>query len=180
MTTITLHEGVPGHYFQTSLAQEQEGLPAFRRFDFTNAYGEGWALYAESLGPELEVFDDPWSYYGHLTYAILRANRLVIDTGLHAFGWTVDQGVEWMMAHSSMTRDQAAAEVERYVAYPGQALSYKIGELKIRELRTRAQSRLGSAFDLKAFHDQILLGGSMPLGILEQKVDRWISAMQRK
>ena len=180
VTTITLHEGVPGHYFQTSLAQEQEGLPAFRRFDFTNAYGEGWALYAESLGAELQVFDDPWSHYGHLTYAILRANRLVIDTGLHAFGWTVDQGVKWMMAHSSMTRDQAAAEVERYVAYPGQALSYTIGELKIRELRARAESRLGPAFDLKAFHDQILLGGSMPLGILEQKVDRWISATQRR
>jgi len=174
--TIMLHEGLPGHHFQTSIAQEQPGLPAFRRFDFTNAYGEGWALYCESLGKELGLFDDPWSYYGHLNYAILRANRLVVDTGLHAMGWDVDTGVRWMMQHSSMTRDQAAAEVERYVAYPGQALSYKLGELKIRELRRRAEQELGSRFDLRAFHDQILLGGSMPLTILEQRIDRWISA----
>jgi uncharacterized protein (DUF885 family) len=174
--TIMLHEGLPGHHFQTSIAQEQAQLPAFRRFDFTNAYGEGWALYSESLGNELGLFDDPWNYYGHLNYAILRANRLVIDTGLHAMGWDVDTGVRWMLEHSSMTRDQAAAEVERYVAYPGQALSYKLGELKIRELRQRAVQELGSKFDIKAFHDQILLGGSMPLTILEQNVDRWISA----
>jgi uncharacterized protein (DUF885 family) len=174
--TLTLHEGLPGHHFQTSVAQEQAHLPAFRRFDFTDAYGEGWALYAESLGKELGVFDDPWSYYGHLNYAILRANRLVIDTGLNALGWDVDTGVHWMMDHSSMTRDQATAEVERYVAIPGQALSYKLGELKIRELRHRAERELGSKFDVKAFHDQILLGGSMPLTILEEGVDRWISA----
>jgi uncharacterized protein (DUF885 family) len=159
-----------------NVAQEQAQLPAFRRFDFTNAYGEGWALYSESLGNELGLFDDPWNYYGHLNYAILRANRLVIDTGLHAMGWDVDTGVRWMLEHSSMTRDQAAAEVERYVAYPGQALSYKLGELKIRELRQRAVQELGSKFDIKAFHGQILLGGSMPLTILEQNVDRWISA----
>jgi uncharacterized protein (DUF885 family) len=174
--TIVLHEGLPGHHFQTSIAQEQPALPAFRRFDFTNAYGEGWALYCESLGKELGLFDDPWSYYGHLNYAILRANRLVIDTGLHAMGWDVDTGIRWMMQHSSMTRDQAAAEVERYVAYPGQALSYKLGELKIRELRRRAEQELGSKFDVRAFHDQILLGGSMPLTILEQRINRWISA----
>jgi uncharacterized protein (DUF885 family) len=174
--TIMLHEGLPGHHFQTSIAQEQNTLPDFRRFDFTNAYGEGWALYCESLGKELGLFDDPWSYYGHLNYAILRANRLVVDTGLHAMGWDVETGVRWMMEHSSMTRDQAGAEVERYVAYPGQALSYKLGELKIRELRRRAEQELGSKFDLKAFHDQILLGGSMPLTILEQRINRWISA----
>jgi uncharacterized protein (DUF885 family) len=174
--TLTLHEGLPGHHFQTSVAQEQAHLPSFRRFDFTNAYGEGWALYAESLGKELGVFDDPWSYYGHLNYALLRANRLVIDTGLHALGWDVATGTQWMMDHSSMTRDQATAEVERYVAIPGQALSYKMGELKIRELRSRAERSLGDRFDLKAFHDQVLLGGSMPLTILEERVDRWISA----
>jgi uncharacterized protein (DUF885 family) len=174
--TLTLHEGLPGHHFQTSVAQEQARLPSFRRFDFTNAYGEGWALYAESLGKELGVFEDPWSYYGHLNYAILRANRLVIDTGLNALGWDVDTGVRWMMDHSSMTRDQATAEVERYVAIPGQALSYKLGELKIRELRNRAEQALGPNFNIKTFHDQILLGGSMPLTILEQEVDRWISA----
>ncbi len=174
--TITLHEGLPGHHFQTSLAQEQTQLPDFRRFDFTNAYGEGWALYSESLGTEMGLFDDAWDYYGHLNYAILRANRLVIDTGLHAMGWDVEAGVEWMLQHSSMTREQAAAEVERYVAYPGQALSYKLGELKIRELRGRAERELGPKFDLRAFHDQILLGGSRPLTILEQDVNRWISA----
>jgi uncharacterized protein (DUF885 family) len=173
--TLTLHEGLPGHHFQTSVAQEQARLPSFRRFDFTDAYGEGWALYAESLGKEMGLFDDPWDYYGHLNYAILRANRLVIDTGLHAMGWDVESGIRWMMAHSSMSRDQAAAEVERYVAIPGQALSYKLGELKIRELRLRAEQELGERFELRAFHDQILLGGSMPLTILEQRVDRWIS-----
>jgi uncharacterized protein (DUF885 family) len=174
--TITLHEGLPGHHFQTSVAQEQTDMPDFRRFDFTNAYGEGWALYSESLGNEMGLFDDPWDYYGHLNYAILRANRLVIDTGLHAMGWDVEAGVEWMLRHSSMTREQAAAEVERYVAYPGQALSYKLGELKIRELRRRAERELGAKFDLRAFHDQILLGGSRPLTILEEDVNRWISA----
>jgi uncharacterized protein (DUF885 family) len=178
--TLTLHEGLPGHHFQTSVAQEQSRLPSFRRFDFTDAYGEGWALYAESLGKELGLFDDPWDYYGHLNYALLRANRLVIDTGLHALGWDVDRGVEWMLEHSSMTRDQAAAEVERYVAIPGQALAYKLGELKIRELRRRAERELGDRFDLKAFHDQILLGGSMPLTILEERVNRWISAMRER
>jgi uncharacterized protein (DUF885 family) len=178
--TIMLHEGLPGHHFQTSIAQEQADLPAFRRFDFTNAYGEGWALYSESLGGELGLFDDPWSYYGQLNYAILRANRLVIDTGLHSMGWDIEAGVRWMMQHSSMTRDQAAAEVERYVAYPGQALSYKLGELKIRGLRQQAERELGAKFDVKAFHDQILLGGSMPLTILEQRVDRWISATRAR
>jgi uncharacterized protein (DUF885 family) len=178
--TLVLHEGMPGHHFQTSVAQEQGGLPAFRRFDFTNAYGEGWALYAETLGNELGLFDDPWNYYGHLNYAIMRANRLVIDTGLHAMGWDVETGIRWMMQHSSMTRDQSAAEVERYVAYPGQALSYKLGELKIHELRRRAEQELGPKFDLQAFHDQILLGGSMPLTILEQRVDRWISATRAR
>jgi uncharacterized protein (DUF885 family) len=174
--TITLHEGLPGHHFQTSLASEQPDLPAFRRFDATDAYGEGWALYAESLGRELGVFDDPWSYYGHLNYAILRANRLVVDTGLHAMGWDVATGVRWMMQHSSMTEAQAAAEVERYVAYPGQALAYKLGELRIRALRSEAQAALGGRFDLKAFHDQILLGGSLPLDLLSEQVERWIAA----
>ncbi len=174
--TLTLHEGLPGHHFQTSVAQENAHLPSFRRFDFTNAYGEGWALYAESLGKEMGLFEEPWDYYGHLNYAILRANRLVIDTGLHALGWDLEAGVEWMMQHSSMTRDQAAAEVERYVAIPAQALSYKLGELKIRDLRRQAEQELGTRFDLKDFHDQILLGGSMPLTILEQGIDRWIAA----
>jgi uncharacterized protein (DUF885 family) len=170
----TLHETYPGHHLQTSLAQEIPGLPAFRRLGFFNAYGEGWALYCETLGKELGVYDDPWQYYGYLTDMILRANRLVIDTGIHAMGWTTEQGIEWMMAHSSMTHEQAAVEVERYVAYPGQALSYKVGQLDIEALRAKASKALGPRFDIRVFHDQVLLGGSMPLAILDQKVNRWI------
>ncbi|MFL6600953.1 MAG: DUF885 domain-containing protein [Steroidobacteraceae bacterium] len=176
LTTISLHEGLPGHHLQTSIAQEREDLPSFRRFDSTNAYVEGWGLYAESLGEEMGFYSDPWQRYGHLNYAILRANRLVIDTGIHEMGWSIEQGVHWMTEHSSMTDAQAAAEVERYVAYPGQALSYKIGELEILALRNRAQARLGSRFDIKAFHDQILAGGSMPLQILAEKLEHWLAA----
>ena len=175
LMTISLHEGLPGHHFQTSIASERRDLPSFRRFDMTNAYVEGWGLYAESLGQEMGFYADPWQNYGHLNYAILRANRLVIDTGLHAMGWSIPQGVRWMTEHSSMTEAQAAAEVERYAAYPGQALSYKLGELKILSLRNRAQQQLRRRFDIKAFHDQILTGGSMPLQILQEKVDRWLA-----
>ena len=176
LMTISLHEGLPGHHLQTSIAQERQDLPSFRRFDSTNAYVEGWGLYAESLGQEMGFYSDPWQRYGHLNYAILRANRLVIDTGIHEMGWSIEQGVRWMTEHSSMTDAQAAAEVERYAAYPGQALSYKIGELEILALRKRAQERLGSRFDIKAFHEQILAGGSMPLQILQEKVERWLAA----
>lgn len=176
--TISLHEGLPGHHLQTSVAQERHDLPSFRRFDSTNAYVEGWGLYAESLGEQMGFYKDPWAYYGHLNYAILRANRLVIDTGIHAQGWSIEKSVRWMTDHSSMSDAQATAEVERYVAYPGQALSYKMGELKILELRHRAEAALGPRFDIKAFHDQILLGGSMPLTTLEQKVERWLAHVQ--
>lgn len=176
LMTISLHEGLPGHHFQTSIAQEQRDLPSIRRFDATNAYVEGWGLYAESLGRNMGFYADPWQYYGHLNYAMLRANRLVIDTGIHEMGWSIEQGVRWMTRHSSMTQEQASAEVERYVAYPGQALSYKIGELKILELRAEAQRRLGARFDIRRFHDQILTGGSLPLQILQEKVERWIAA----
>ena len=175
LMTISLHEGLPGHHFQTSIASERQDLPSFRRFDVTNAYVEGWGLYAESLGQEMGFYSDPWQYYGHLNYAILRANRLVIDTGIHEMGWSIQQGVRWMTEHSSMTEAQAAAEVERYAAYPGQALSYKLGELKILSLRDHAQQQQGARFDIKAFHDQILTGGSMPLQILQEKVDRWLA-----
>lgn len=174
--TISLHEGLPGHHLQTSVAQERTGLPSFRRFDSTNAYVEGWGLYAETLGHDMGFYEDPWSYYGHLNYAMLRANRLVIDTGIHAQGWSVARGVRWMTDHSSMSEAQATAEVERYVAYPGQALSYQIGEMKILELRARAQHELGARFDIRSFHDQILLGGSMPLAILERKIDGWLAS----
>jgi uncharacterized protein (DUF885 family) len=178
VTTTTLHETYPGHHFQTSLAAEIKDLPAFRRLTFFNAYGEGWALYCESLGKELGLYDDPWQYYGHLMNEMLRANRLVIDTGIHAMGWTTEQGIAWMMDHSSMDHAQAAAEVERYVAYPAQALSYKAGQLEIRRLRTKAEQALGTHFDVRQFHDQILLGGSMPLTVLADKVDDWIAQAQ--
>ncbi len=174
--TTTLHETYPGHHFQTSLAQEIPDLPAFRRLSFFNAYGEGWALYCESLGKELGLYDDPWQYYGHLVNEMLRANRLVIDTGIHAMGWTTEQGIEWMTAHSSMDQPQAAAEVERYVAYPAQAVSYKIGQLELSRLREKALHELGAQFDLRRFHDQVLLGGSMPLVVLDDKIARWIQA----
>lgn len=175
VTTISLHEGLPGHHLQTALGQECDGLPAFRRFDETTAYVEGWGLYAESLGAEMGLYSDPWQHYGHLNYAMLRANRLVVDTGIHALGWTVRRAVRFMVDHSSMTEEQATAEVERYVAAPGQALAYKVGELKIRELRDRAAAALGPAFDLRNFHDAVLLEGSMPLSILESHVDEWIA-----
>lgn len=178
--TISLHEGLPGHHLQTSVAQERTDLPSFRRFDSTNAYVEGWGLYAETLGRDMGFYEDPWSNYGHLNYAMLRANRLVVDTGIHAQGWSVARAVSWMTDHSSMSEAQATAEVERYVAYPGQALSYKIGEMKILELRSRAQHELGTRFDIRSFHDQILLGGSMPLAILERKVDSWLAASHPK
>ena len=174
--TISLHEGLPGHHLQTSVAQERTDLPSFRRFDSTTAYVEGWGLYAESLGEEMGLYGDPWQLYGHLNYAMLRANRLVVDTGIHAQGWSVERAVRWMTGHSSMSDVQATAEVERYVAYPGQALSYKIGELEILTLRRRAQKALGPRFDIKAFHDQVLLGGSMPLTTLERKVERWLAS----
>jgi uncharacterized protein (DUF885 family) len=172
--TTTLHETYPGHHFQTSLAVEIPGLPAFRRLTFFNAYGEGWALYCESLGKELGLYDDPWQYYGHLVNEMLRANRLVIDTGIHAMGWTTEQGIDWMTAHSSMDHAQAAAEVERYVAYPAQAVSYKIGQLEISRLRAKALTELGPRFDIRRFHDEVLLGGSLPLVVLDDKIDRWI------
>ena len=172
--TISLHEGRPGHHFQAAAALEQPDLPDFRRSGNYTAFVEGWGLYAESLGKEMGLFEDPWQYYGHLSYAILRANRLVIDTGLHAFGWTVADGVSWMMAHSSMTEEQARDEVERYVAYPGQALAYKVGELKIRSLRDEAQRSLGDRFDVRRFHDRLLAGGPVPLTDLEADIHRFI------
>jgi uncharacterized protein (DUF885 family) len=172
--TIALHEGLPGHHFQASVALNQTGIPAFRRSGNYTAFVEGWGLYAESLGKEMGLFDDPWQYYGHLNYAILRANRLVVDTGLHAYGWSVDDGVRWMTEHSSMTDEQARAEVERYVAYPAQALAYKVGELKIRALRNEAEHALGRRFDVRAFHDRVLASGPVPLTDLETDIRDFI------
>lgn len=174
--TLYLHEGAPGHHFQISLAQENEALPAFMRYGGTTAYVEGWALYAETLGYEMGFYKDPWNRYGTLQDEMLRAMRLVVDTGIHAKGWSRDQAIDYMLANSGMTRTEVVAEVDRYIAIPSQALAYKIGALKIQELRQRAEAKLGKRFDIKAFHEQVLNTGGLPLAILEEKIDRWIAA----
>ena len=174
--TLYLHEGAPGHHFQISLAQENEALPAFMRYGGTTAYVEGWALYAETLGNEMGFYKDPWNRYGTLQDEQLRAMRLVVDTGIHAKRWTRDQAIDFMMNNSGMTRTEVVAEVDRYIAIPSQALAYKIGALKIQELRKRAETRLGPKFDIKAFHEQVLNTGGLPLAVLEAKIDRWIAS----
>jgi uncharacterized protein (DUF885 family) len=173
--TLYLHEGAPGHHFQISLAQENEALPAFMRYGGTTAYVEGWALYAETLGYEMGFYKDPWNRYGTLQDEQLRAMRLVVDTGIHAKGWTRDQAITFMMDNSGMTRTEVVAEVDRYIAIPSQALAYKIGALTIQELRKKAELKLGKKFDIKAFHEQVLNTGGLPLAVLEQKIDRWIA-----
>lgn len=174
--SLFIHEAVPGHHFQIALAQEQEDLPAFRRFGGQTAYVEGWALYAETLGGELGLYTDPYQRLGALANDIWRANRLVVDTGLHAFGWTREQAIDWMESNSPITHTNAVAEVERYMVVPGQALAYKVGQLKIRGLRREAEDRLGDRFDIKDFHRQVLADGSMPLTLLERKIADWIAS----
>jgi uncharacterized protein (DUF885 family) len=176
INTLYLHEGAPGHHFQISLAQENEALPSFMRFGGNTAYAEGWALYAETLGYDMGLFKDPYQRFGTLSDEMLRAMRLVVDTGLHAKGWTRDQAIAYMLANSNMGRTDATAEIERYIAIPGQALAYKLGSLTIQRLRAKAQGELGDRFDIRAFHDQVLNTGALPLAVLEQKIDRWIAA----
>ena len=178
ITTLYLHEGAPGHHFQISLAQEDASLPDFQRFGGNNAYVEGWALYAETLGYPMGLFKDPMQHWGTLDDEMLRAMRLVVDTGLHAKGWSRDQAIAYMLANSGMGKSDATAEVERYIAWPGQALSYKLGALTIQRLRAKAEAALGPKFDIRAFHDQVLGSGALPLPILEAKIDRWIAARQ--
>ncbi len=176
--TLYLHEGAPGHHFQISLAQENTALPAFMRFGGNTAYVEGWALYAETLGYEMGFFKDPYSRMGTLDDEMLRAMRLVVDTGLHAKGWTRDQAIEYMLANSAMGRTDATAEVERYIAIPTQALAYKVGALTIQRLRKQAEGELGAKFDIKAFHAEVLSTGALPLPVLEAKIARWIAAVK--
>jgi uncharacterized protein (DUF885 family) len=177
METLSLHEAAPGHHFQVTIQQELEQLPRFRRFgNGYVAYQEGWALYAESIGKELGMFTDPYQYYGRLADEQLRAMRLVVDTGLHTKNWTREQSIKYMLDNSSMAPSDAESEVERYIAIPGQALGYKIGQLRIRELRTKAEAALGSRFDVREFHSVVLRDGSLPLSVLEAKIDRWIKS----
>lgn len=176
--TLYLHEGAPGHHFQISLAQENEALPAFMRFGGNTAYVEGWALYSETLGYEMGFFEDPWNRYGTLQDEQLRAMRLVVDTGIHAKEWSREQAIDFMLANSGMTRTEVVAEVERYIAIPSQALAYKVGALKIQELRKKAEDALGDKFDIKAFHEQVLGTGALPLTVLTDKIDRWITSQK--
>jgi len=178
LETLSIHEAAPGHHFQIALQQEVESLPDFRKFGGYTVFAEGWALYAESLGKELGLFTDPYMWYGRLNDEQLRAMRLVLDTGFHAKGWTHQQGIDYMLANSSMAKSDVIAEVERYIAWPGQALSYKLGEFKIKELRDYAHQQLGEQFDIKAFHTQILIDGALPMPILEKKIKRWVKSQQ--
>lgn len=176
MTTLYLHEGAPGHHFQISLAQENAALPAFMRFGGNTAYVEGWALYSEKLGYPMGLFTDPYQRFGHLDDEMLRAMRLVVDSGIHSKGWTREQAIKYMLDNSSMGETDATAEVERYIAIPSQALAYKIGALTIQRLKAKAEKELGAKFDPREFHDQVLNTGALPMSVLEEKINRWIVA----
>jgi uncharacterized protein (DUF885 family) len=176
MTTLYLHEGSPGHHFQISLAQENAALPPFMRFGGNTAYVEGWALYAETLGYDMGFYKDPMQRQGTLDDEMLRAMRLVVDTGIHSKGWSREKAIKYMLDNSSMGETDATNEVERYIAIPSQAVAYKVGALTIQRLRKKAEAELGSKFDIRDFHAQVLMTGALPLKILEQKIDRWIAA----
>lgn len=177
--SLFLHEAIPGHHFQLALQQELTGLPKFRRFGGETAFSEGWGLYAESLGNELGVYTDPYQYFGRLQAELWRAIRLVVDTGLHSKGWSREQVIAYMKDNSATNDTEAVSETERYIAIPGQALAYKIGELKIKELRAKAEKELGSQFDIRGFHAEVLKDGSVPLDVLEAKIDAWISSEKK-
>ncbi|MEO6264430.1 MAG: DUF885 family protein [Luteimonas sp.] len=173
---LFLHEAIPGHHFQIALQQELTGLPKFRRFGGETAYAECWGLYSESLGKELGMYSDPYDYFGYLQNELWRAIRLVVDTGLHSKGWTRERVIKYMLDNSAASETDAVAEAERYMAIPGQALAYKIGEMKIKELRAKSERELGPKFDIREFHAEVLKDGSVPLDVLEAKIDRWIAS----
>ncbi|MCH9005972.1 MAG: DUF885 domain-containing protein [Proteobacteria bacterium] len=176
MESLFLHEAIPGHHFQIMIQRENEELPGFRRFGGFTAYTEGWGLYAESLGKELGVYTDPYQFFGGLNAELWRSIRLVVDTGIHAKGWSRQEVLDYMYANSAVAEVRAVAEAERFMAIPGQALAYKVGQLKIREIRNRAEVTLGDKFSVKAFHTEVLRDGAMPLSILEAKIDHWVQS----
>ena len=180
LESLTLHEAAPGHHLQGSLAQEMEAVPEFRRDLYISAFGEGWALYCEHLGIEMGFYTDPYADFGRLTYEMWRAARLVVDTGIHAKGWSREQALEFMASNTALSLHEVRTEIDRYIAWPGQALSYKVGELHIRALRARAEKELGPKFDIRAFHDKILENGSVPLPILTTSIEAWIVGIQSR
>lgn len=178
MEVLSVHEAVPGHHLQIALAQEIEGLPMFRTSGGETAFIEGWGLYSERLGYDMGLYTDPYSRYGQLTYDMWRAVRLVVDTGMHYFGWSREQAIDYFQAHAAKTEADIVNEIDRYIGWPGQALAYKIGQMKILELRARAEQALGERFDIRAFHDHLLSAGAIPLDALEQRMDAWIGAQR--
>jgi uncharacterized protein (DUF885 family) len=180
MEALSLHEAVPGHHLQISLAQELDNVPEFRKHVGYSAFVEGWALYGESLGEDLGLYKDPYAKFGQLTYEMWRAVRLVVDTGMHSMGWSRDQAIQFFKDNTGKTDQDITVEVDRYIVWPGQALAYKLGQMKIRELRTHAEHRLGSKFDVRAFHDAVLEQGAVPLTVLEPRVRHWIEVAEKR
>ena len=180
LESLCLHEAVPGHHLQIALQQEIEGQPKFRQYSGFTAFVEGWALYSEHLGTEAGFYEDPYSDFGRLSMEAWRACRLVVDTGMHYMGWTREQAVEYMRANTAMADHDIRSEVDRYIGWPGQALAYKTGEMKIRALRADAEKQLGEKFDLRAFHDVVLASGGVPLTVLDANVKQWIAGQLRE
>jgi len=178
MEDLLLHEAVPGHHLQIARAHELKGLPEFRKFSFFTAYSEGWALYSESLGDEMGFYTDPYSKFGQLSGEMMRACRLVVDTGMHAFGWSRERAIAYMTDNAAINEDFATAEIDRYLVSPAQALAYKLGELRIKALRARAKAALGDRFDLRHFHNAVIDDGSLPLEVLDNRIDEWIAAQK--
>ncbi len=179
LTSLTLHEAVPGHHLQISLAQEMEDMPNFRKQTYLSAYGEGWALYTEWLGEEMGIYSTPYERFGKLTYEMWRACRLVVDPGMHVFGMSRQEAIDFMSSHTALSIHECTTEIDRYIGWPGQAVSYKIGELKIRELRKMAENKLGDGFDLREFHDLVLSNGAVPLFVLERMVNDWVEKIDK-